>query len=360
MNGTSDRRQRLEDLAERLGVDAILLGSPASVTWQTGFANALEMGESPFELPPLGLWLADRGMFAIVSADAEPALDVEPVEIVTYPGFGLEDPDPAEAAARIVADLAGDRRIAVESGRVPAVVADRLDGIDVSYELARLRAVKDPDEIEAIQSALALCDVGQAAARSLAKPGLGEIELWAGIRLAMENAAGDRLPIIADLVSGNRTAEVGGPPGSGSLPANGPILCDLVPRLNGYWGDSCATFWVGDDPDQAFLETHARVREALDRTVAAIAPGAVPEDLDRLARETLDFPHHTGHGLGTLWHEWPRVVPEARAPLEENMVLALEPGVYEGGFGVRLEQVVLVGADGPEILSGHDLGALVS
>ena len=92
----------------------------------------------------------------------------------------------------------------------------------------------------------------------------------------------------------------------------------------------------------------------LAELVAAIRPGAVAGDLDALARERLEFPHHTGHGLGTGFHEEPRIVPGSTSVLEEGMIVAVEPGTYADA-GVRLEQILLVTAAGCEVLSGHDL-----
>ena len=220
-------------------------------------------------------------------------------------------------------------------------------------ELVTARAVKDPDEIESIRAAIAVCDVGQQAARAHAAAGITELELWAAVRGAMESAAGTRLPVLADLVAGPRTAEIGGPPSSRIIEDGDLVLCDLVPRVGGYWGDSCATFAVGE-PSAEAREAHARARSVLADLVAAIRPGAVAGDLDALARAQLEFPHHTGHGLGTGYHEEPRLVPGSAAVLEAGMVVAMEPGTY-AGVGVRVEQVVLVTADGCEVLSGHDL-----
>ena len=72
-------------------------------------------------------------------------------------------------------------------------------------------------------------------------------------------------------------------------------------------------------------------------------------------RGDLEYPHHTGHGLGASWHEEPRIVRGNEMVLEAGMVVALEPGVYAAGEGVRVEQVVLVTDDGCELLSGYAL-----
>ena len=85
-------------------------------------------------------------------------------------------------------------------------------------------------------------------------------------------------------------------------------------------------------------------------------PGVVAGDIDALVRPGLDYPHHTGHGLGTTFHEEPRIVPGSTVVLEPGMVIALEPGSYGEGEGVRVEQIVLVTNDGCEVMSGHELG----
>src|SRR3989442_10064218 len=220
--------------------------------------------------------------------------------------------------------------------------------------LACVRAVKDADELPLIRAAIELCDVGQREARLRAEPGLTELELWARVRGAIESAAGARTPILADLVAGPRTAATGGAPENRTMSEGELVLCDLVPRRAGYWGDSCATFALGE-PSARAVEHHRRASDRLAQVLDAVRPGAVAGDLDALAREGLDYPHHSGHGLGGDWHEEPRIVPGSETVLEAGMVVAFEPGCYEHANGVRVEQVVLVTADGCEILSGHGL-----
>jgi Xaa-Pro aminopeptidase len=176
----------------------------------------------------------------------------------------------------------------------------------------------------------------------------------------MEAAGGGRMPLLADVVSGPRTLDVGGPPGTRALAHGDPVLLDLVPRVAGLWGDSCATWIVGRPPTDAELARHALLCDALAAALAALRPGAVAGSVDAAARDVIaaaghDYPHHTGHGVGYAWHEEPRIVPGGRTVIEAGMVVALEPAVYADGVGMRLEQVALVEAGGARVLSGHAL-----
>jgi Xaa-Pro aminopeptidase len=231
--------------------------------------------------------------------------------------------------------------------------------VDVGPPLRAARAAKDPDEVEAIRASISIADAGQAAARGSFGPGRSELDVWAAVRAAMESEAGGRVPLLADLVTGDRTAEVGGPPSERVIEDRDLLLVDLVPRLGGYWADSCATVALGDPPEEV-TRAHRAATDALQRGIDLLRPGVRAGDVDTASRETIEraggsYPHHTGHGLGTAFHEEPRIIPGSGRILEPGMVVALEPGIYTEDWGLRVERVVLVTEDEPEILSGHDL-----
>lgn len=109
------------------------------------------------------------------------------------------------------------------------------------------------------------------------------------------------------------------------------------------------------EPAASARSKHRAILEALERGIDAVRPGVMAGDLDELMRKGLDYPHHSGHGLGTSWHEEPRIAPGGRTRLKPGMVLALESGVYDEAEGVRLELVVVVTEDGCTTLSNHSL-----
>lgn len=348
------RQERALAVAGRLGADSVLAADPATVTWLTGLEVDVESGTSPFALSPLAVVTPDGPPIVIASEDEANVVAAAGCELAGYPGFTTDPLDPVGGARRALAAAVDGRTLATELGALPAALAAELTLVEAGAELARERAVKDPDELGRLRGAIELCDVGQREARARADPGTTEIALWGLVRAAVERAAGGRTPLLADLVGGERTGETGGAPGERTLVEGDLLLCDLVPRRNGYWGDSCSTFGVGT-PAESARAKHRRVCDALASGIEAIRPGTKAGDLDELVRVGLAYDHHTGHGLGTSWHEEPRIVPGGSTVLEAGMVVALEPADYSEGEGVRVEQVVLVREDGCEILSGHAL-----
>jgi Xaa-Pro dipeptidase len=353
------RRERALSIA---GGRTLVTGDLATVSWLTGLVPDIEWGPNPFSRPPLAILQPNGDVSAVVSEDEAAGL-ADDVHAVTFPGFALEDVDRRRSALdATLAALPTSSALAVELASLPGSLVHALrdrELEDVTDELQHARAVKDDDEIASIRAAIAVADAGQAAARAAFAEGRTELELWAETRAALEDAAGERIPVLADFVTGPRTAEAGGPPSQRRVEAGEALVVDLVPRVGAYWGDSCSTVALGEPPAR-LRSAHAAAIETLEALKAAVRPGAVAGDLDELARSIMapvgSYPHHTGHGLGLTVHEEPRVVPGSTSVLEPGMIVAFEPGAYAADWGgVRVEQVLLVTDDGHDVLSGHDL-----
>jgi Xaa-Pro dipeptidase len=340
---------RAARVLETVGCDAFVASDPFTVAWLTGFAADETWGPNPFAAPPLAVVRPDASVVAIVSEDEALALAGAGCEVVAYEGFSLGPLDVLAGRSAALASLGLRGRVAVDDE-----LLDRDAIVAGAHALRLLRAVKDDDEIARIRAAIAICDAGQAAARTALRSGVSELEAWCAVQSAMDVAAGERLSLLCDFATGERTGEIGGPPGARVVGEGDLAIVDLVPRLAGYFGDSCATIAVGDVPAE-IRAAHARCCEALERGLAAIAPGVVAGELDALVRDGLDYPHHTGHGIGVAPHEEPRIVPGGATVLAPGMLVALEPGTYPGPWGMRVERVALVTETGCEVLSAHDL-----
>jgi Xaa-Pro dipeptidase len=348
------RRQEALDVARMAGAEILVCADPANVHWLSGVPVAIETGPSPFAPPPVLVVAPDEPPRLILAIEDVPGEPPEDVELVPYEGFGIGPQRGLPRALGLIGAQAAGRRVAGDSPLARGLLDPAPGYVDVAGELVRGRAVKDDEGLAEIRRAIAATDAGQAAAREASGAGASEIEVLSAARGAIEDEAGERVALSADLVAGRRGATGGGAPTSRGLAAGDVVLCDLAPRVGGTWGDSCAAFAVGEAADEV-RAARDRVAAALERAMEAVRPGAVAGDVDAVVRKGLDYPHHTGHGIGSSYYEEPRLVPGASTELREGMVIALEPALYTDDFGIRLEHVVRVVPGGCEDLSSHRL-----
>lgn len=364
---------RIEKLYRQVankGVDAVLITSDISINYLTSYFYDFEIGSSPFQLIPAALLITapDKSFLIIADnetynlPDSETGIIVKPYLSYTFKKsldyanqFLLQLNDSIRQSGKRI------RNIGIEPGSVSYIVTrdlqSRLNQIifsDITDDLKQLRMVKDTIELDAIRAAVHLSDVGQQAVINYARPRMSELELFTLVRGEMEKAAGKRIPVMADLVSGFRTFEGGGNPSVKLLEEGDLVMSDLTPCLNGYWGDTCNTMVIGK-PTAAQINDFNRISDALTICIEAVKPGIPVNTIDQIMREFLapagEYNHHSGHGVGVENHEEPRVTPYNQILLEPDMVIALEPGVYRNGYGIRLEHMVVVTTKGCEILS---------
>ena len=221
-----------------------------------------------------------------------------------------------------------------------------------------LRRTKDVAEVKALRDAAAAGDAAFARLAEIVAEGVTERELgWRLIDVMREHGgdSADWEPIVAY-----------GPGASiphyrsGRLPVGkGLLLLDYGCVVDGYHSDMSRTVWVGARPDEEMERVYRAVLESQQAGIAAVAPGVTCGDVDEACREVLRgygyekaFLHSTGHGVGLEIHEPPWVRRGNDDPLAEGDVITVEPGVYLPGIGgVRIEDMVHVTADGPDVLT---------
>ena len=222
-----------------------------------------------------------------------------------------------------------------------------------------LRAVKDNAELEAVRRAAAL--TSEAYARFAEERFAGRTERELAWRLdELFHELGAEAPAFETIVaSGPNSARPHARPSDRKVGAGETIVVDAGVRLDGYCSDCTRTFSTGSLPEQ-LQKAYAVCLEAQLAGLDAVRAGATGVAVDGAARRVIDeagfgeaFGHGLGHGVGLDVHEAPRLAKESGDTLAAANVVTVEPGIYlEGLGGIRIEDLVIVGEDGPEITTG--------
>jgi Xaa-Pro aminopeptidase len=228
-----------------------------------------------------------------------------------------------------------------------------------------VRVAKDDDEIAALRAAGAAVD--QVAADMRSRPFAGRTEIDVHRELVDRMLAlGHQHANFAIVGAADHAASPHHEPGARVIADGDVVLCDFGGTMNGYCSDITRMFHVGAPPSEV-ADTYAVLREAQEAAVRAARVGTACAEVDAAAREIITaagfgdrFIHRTGHGIGVEAHEDPYIVAGNDAPLVAGNAFSVEPGIYlPGRFGLRLEDIVVATAAGPERLNHADRGIAV-
>ena len=246
----------------------------------------------------------------------------------------------------------------------PHAKPEKVEVKDCTAILSGLRLVKEPEELERIRSASRLADRGMAAAIAGAKAGKTESQVAAEAEYALRQAGAEGF-WRTYVSSGPRTSIAHGLPGARRLETGDLVMIDVHPILEGYSADICRTVCVGR-PTAAQQEAYDLYLQAQQATIGLVKAGVGMEELEArmhgVLREAGHGEHVFGppiHGVGIEFEEAPLPAghaffhgEKAPPPLAANVVLAVgNCGLYTGPWGVRVEDTVIVGAEGPEVLT---------
>jgi Xaa-Pro aminopeptidase len=220
-----------------------------------------------------------------------------------------------------------------------------------------LRAVKDEAEYRLLKASAVLNDAAIAAGFDALREGMRERDVEAVIHA--HYAAHGAAPVFCAVAFGANGAFPHHHTGDTVLRRDMAVQIDAGCRLGGYPSDMTRCGWFGTPPGE-YLRVAEVVEGAVQAALAAARPGVTGAAVDRAARSVIEtagyadhFPHRTGHGLGIDIHEPPYIAATNTAGLAEGNVFSIEPGIYFAGrYGIRLEDIVILRGNGPEILSG--------
>ena len=353
MSRFQQRRSRLRQTLKSRGVSALLITNFTNVLYLTGFTG----GDSYLLLHANGEVLLSDTRYELQIAEECPGLDAQ----IRATSASL-----LEMAAKNIAKTGGNKSLGVESNTFTLKQRDSLTaklsgwtilGIEDSVE--SLRMVKDKYEIESIRKAVKAAAKGFELIRYGLMPQQTEIEVRNDLEYAMRRFGADDKGFDTIVAVGERGALPHAVPTTKRVEEAELLLIDWGAKCDGYISDLTRVLVTTSKPSQKLRKVYEAVLTAQKRAIAAIKPGEIAENIDRVARKSLEdagfgklFTHGLGHGLGLQVHEGKRFCPDSLTALQPGMVMTVEPGVYIPGWGgVRIEEDVLITKDGCEVLS---------
>jgi Xaa-Pro aminopeptidase len=351
----ASRLDLVRDAVRAAGLDAVLLTPGPDLRYVTGYdAKQLER-LTCLAVPAHG----DPALFVprleLPAAQASPAgalgLELIPWEETADP-FGL------------VTGLLGDISAVGLSDRMWALFVlrfrDALPGVRLalaSGALRPLRVRKTPAEVAALREAGEAIDRVHARVPGWLRPGLTEREVGSVITEAIL-AEGHAVVDFVIVASGPNAASPHHEVSDRVLTVGDAVVVDIGGTMpSGYCSDSTRTYAIGEPPAE-FTAYFKVLYDAQEAACAAVRPGVTAESIDAAAREPITaagygeaFFHRTGHGIGLESHEDPYIVAGNGEVLEPGMTFSVEPGIYPGPHGARIEDIVVCTADGYERLN---------
>jgi len=225
-----------------------------------------------------------------------------------------------------------------------------------------LRKKKSLQEIGVMSRAQAITDEIFSWVLENLEPGrMTEADLALEMEYQMRKRGADAPAFTTIVATGAHSALPHASPRDVTIGKDTVLLLDFGAAVDGYCSDMTRTAWIGPKPPpDDFREIYNIVAEAQKRAMDGIRPGMSCKEADALARDVIVgkgygdfFGHGLGHGVGLDVHEAPHLSHLADCILEGGEVTTVEPGIYlDGKFGVRIEDMVWVRDEGPQVITG--------
>lgn len=349
-------KKRIEKLREKLqalNIEAILIGSSANITYLSGFKGSNGLIYISSDSQKL---ITD---FRYLEQAAKQSPDFE---IVDQTNIGLIK------TAMQIASAENVKHIGFESAHTnysTYKLFKEFEGVtfvDTEGVVESLRRLKDAEEIEKLRKAESIGDIAFAKIVPFLtqeyKNGLTETQVALELERIMRTHGASATSFSSIVATGAKSSLCHAVPGEETFSEGDFVVMDFGCVYEGYCSDMTRTVVIGEATVK-HLEIYETVLKAQKAALAAIKPGMVCKEIDRIARDIITqagygeyFGHGLGHSVGLEIHENPRFSMLDETVLEPGMVLTVEPGIYVPGFGgVRIEDMVVVTEDGIDNLT---------
>lgn len=224
--------------------------------------------------------------------------------------------------------------------------------------LCLLRTKKAPIETENVKIAQEIAENALRKLFPLIKPGVTEKELAFKLEFLLRKEGAEAIAFDLIVASGKNSAIPHAEPSDKPIEVGDFVTIDMGAVHGGYHSDMTRTVAVGAISDEQ-RRVYDVALEAQKMAINAVKPGISCKDIDAIARNFIAesgyancFGHALGHGVGLEIHEKPFLSKLSDDILQPGMIITIEPGIYlANAFGVRIEDMLLVTADGHENLT---------
>jgi Xaa-Pro aminopeptidase len=351
----SERLTRVAGAVRARGLDVLLLTPGPDLRYVTGY-DAKQLERLTCLAVP-----ADRDPFLLVPALELKAAQASPagalnLEIVTW--------EETEHPFAMIKSAVGDPRSVALSDRMWALHVLQFSSVFPGAEqrlastvLSPLRIRKSAAEVAALKAAGEAIDRVHAQVPGWLRPGLTERQV--GAKIAEAILAEGHVQVDFVIVGSGPNAASPHHEVSDRVIADGDVVVvDIGGTMpSGYCSDCTRTYAMGHAPDD-FTKYYGVLYDAQEAATVSVRPGVTAESVDRTARDIITdagygqwFIHRTGHGIGLESHEDPYIVEGNTTPLEPGMAFSIEPGIYPGPHGARIEDIVVCTEDGYQRLN---------
>lgn len=361
-----ERVARLRALMDQRGYDAVVIRNNPDLRWLTGARRVFddEVAHTAF-ITADALWLHTDsryyGMFLDRMGDATPwKIDMDIVEPALW------------TAQRVVESRS--RVVAVEDSLTLAFYEDFCHELACASvapmlprmheDIAKLRIVKDSEEIELMRHAQSITDATFTHICGYIKPGMTEMQIKNEMESYMFSQGADALSFETIVAAGPNGANPHARPSDYAVKPGDMIVMDYGAGYHDYHADMTRTVVLGE-PSEEQRKVYDVVRLANETCAAAIKPGIHGKEIQDLAVKVISdagygdyFKHGLGHGVGLQIHEMPYFGRRYTGEIPVGAVITDEPGIYlPGRFGVRIEDFGVMTEQGYERFtqSTHEL-----
>jgi Xaa-Pro aminopeptidase len=351
----ASRHKKLLKVLKEKKLDAFVTSNLTNIRYLTGFSGSAAM-LAIRKKAPYGLLTTDSRY------DIQSRLELEKAGVP----FDIHVSNPAGQLEEIAKFLSPAKSAAFEAEHVSWAFLKTLKkylkpiGLVASSTLVEeLRAIKDPGEISRIHMACWIADQAFEVIKEQLKEGLTEFEVAVELKHQMMLFGSYKESFDPIVASGPNAALPHAKPGPRKIKRGELIVFDFGASYDGYASDMTRTISIGEPKKKELLKIYEITLAAQNEGLKAVAPKVSSGAIDGICRNYIEdngyganFNHSTGHGIGLEVHELPWVSSRVSTVLQPGHVITVEPGIYlEDVGGVRIEDTLAVGTQGPEILT---------